>query len=237
MLNIAIVEDDIKTAELLAEFCTRYANETEQAMTHNIFSNGMVFTAQYRPYDIILMDIQMPHMDGLETAKRIRKIDKKAGIIFVTNMAHYAIRGYEVNALDFIVKPVEYYNFAFKLKKAVLAAERSRTSEILITFDRGIRKIDVADIYYVENLRHRVLYHTSEGPFEEYASLSKVEKKLEKHEFVRCNSYYLVNLRHISEIRNASVIVAGKELQMSRAKRKELINELTLFVGKGGCAL
>lgn len=233
MIKIAIVDDDAKNAEQLADFCKKYAAESGKALTHYIYKDGLSFLEQYRPFDIIFMDIEMPLMNGLDTAKKIRKIDEKAIIIFVTIMAQYAIKGYEVNALDFVIKPVNWHSFAFKLKKAVSIAENSQKSEVLISFERNLKRLDVANIYYVENTRHRVLYHTHQGPVEEYTSLAKAEKRLSENRFVRCNNYCLVNLDCVTEIKNMSVVVKGKELPMSRSKKREFINKLTTFIGGG----
>lgn len=161
----------------------------------------------------------------------MRECDEKVVIMFVTNLFHYAIKGYEVGALDFIVKPVNYHSFTFKLKNAFKAARNAQDTLVTITYDRLIKKFDVKDIYYIENVRHKLIYHTADGDFEEYSPLSKAEQKLAPYGFERCNSYYLVNLRHVNEIKNMTVIVGKESLLMSRAKKAEFISKLNTFIG------
>ena len=234
MLEIAVVEDENSIALRLQDFILKFASESGKELKVSIFNNGVDFLEKYRPFDIVFLDIQMPLINGLETAKRLREKDTKAIIIFVTNMSMYAIKGYEVNALDFVVKPVNYEGFKFKLKKGIEVAQKHKKISICINVDRGLRVIDVDTIAYVENIRHRVVYHTKEGPIEEYISLTKAEERLLDRGFVRCNSYYLVNLNYVQEVKGKSVIVEGKELEMSKAKRKEFLGKLTVHLGGGG---
>lgn len=100
--------------------------------------------------DVVFMDIEMPHLDGIETAKKNRQKAPSLGIVFVTNMAQYAIKGYEVNAIDFIVKPVEYFVFTDKLKKAIRFSDRNREKEIIIETDNSVSRLRVSQIVYVE---------------------------------------------------------------------------------------
>jgi len=234
MIRIAIVEDDEKVAGQLMEYCHQFALEAQTEIKPVWYPDGLVLLDAYFPQDIIFLDIEMPYLDGLEVAKKIRQKDTKVIIIFVTNMAQFAIKGYEVNALDFVVKPVNYHNFSFRLKKAFALAEREKMTDVLIRQGREIRKVNIADILYIENLRHRVRYVTRQGEMEEYISLAKVEEKLKGKGFEKCNSCYLVNLAFVQEIKTASIVIEGVTLDMSRSKKKEFISKLTVFLGGGG---
>ena len=147
MLTVAIVEDDLKSAQLLTKYIERYNEEKKEQLTVLHFTNGLNFISEYKANcDIVLMDIEMPHMNGLETAKKLRMRDTHIPLIFITNMAQYAINGYEVQALDFMVKPVEYFNFSLKLDRAVRICKENKISYVYIQSDLGMRKI------YVETL-------------------------------------------------------------------------------------
>ena len=113
MARIAIVEDDPQEAAKLRGYAERYAAESGKPLEITLFSDGEDIVTDYRPeYDIIFLDIQMKRLDGMSAAERIRLLDADVVLIFVTNMAQYAIRGYAVDALDFLLKPVPYFAFS-----------------------------------------------------------------------------------------------------------------------------
>ena len=117
------------------------------------FSDGSEIAEDYSgDYDIILMDIQMKFMDGISAARKIREMDQEVIIIFITNMTNYAIRGYEVDAMDYIVKPVEYFAFSHKLDRAVKRIRKKEKHYISIPMENGVRKMDIAGIYYIESM-------------------------------------------------------------------------------------
>ena len=120
MIRIAIVEDEQLYADQLAEYMDRFMKETGEQIRLTFFRDGEDIAVSYKPeYDIILMDIQMQFMDGMTAAEKIRALDQKVIIMFITNMMQYAIRGYQVDALDYVVKPVSYFSFAQKLQRAI----------------------------------------------------------------------------------------------------------------------
>ena len=109
MIKIAIVEDEAMYAKQLEEFLHQYEAENHEAFDITIYSDGDQIVNKYKSqFDIILMDVEMKFMDGMSAAEEIRKMDSEVVIIFITNMAQYAIRGYAVDALDYVLKPVSY---------------------------------------------------------------------------------------------------------------------------------
>lgn len=235
MLRIAVVEDDPACAAILREHLDRFSRDSGEELRVVCFSDGMDIVEDYRPaWDIIFMDIEMPHLDGMTAAERIRGIDPSVVLIFITNMAQYAIRGYAVDAMDYVLKPVSYYAFALKMKKAVeLIRSRIRAS-ILLPVDGEVRRVPLADILYVEVQSHYLHYHTAQGEYTMTGSLKEVEKQLSGQDFVRCNSCYLVNLRHVTGVRDGAAVVGDAELQISRPKKREFLRRLTDYVGGAG---
>ena len=148
MVRIAIAEDDDTCAGQLQEYLKRYAGESGEEFQISVFPDGLELVESYRPnYDVLLLDIEMPHLDGMEAARRIRQIDPAVIIIFITNMAKYAIKGYEVGALDFVLKPVSYFAFAVKLSKVVSALRARRQVSLVIPDEGGLRKVPADEIY------------------------------------------------------------------------------------------
>lgn len=119
----------------------------------------------------------MPGSDGLTAAREIRNRDDAVAIIFITNMAQYAIHGYEVNAIDFMIKPVGYFNFAQKLGKAMRFLQRRCQRTVLLTGEDGVIRLAASDIRYVEKDRDNLIYHTRQGTFRKRGTM-KAEKEL-----------------------------------------------------------
>ena len=112
MIQIAIVEDEEIYVKQLTEYIRKYQTERGRSIKVTVFGDGEDITENYSGgFDIILMDIQMQFMDGMTAAEKIRQMDQKVIIMFITNMIQYAVRGYEVDAMDYVVKPVEYFLF------------------------------------------------------------------------------------------------------------------------------
>ena len=120
MLKIAVVEDQQEVRDELCRFIRQYAAENSLQVEVVPIEDGAVIAEHYEPgYDIIFMDVEMLGLDGFGAAEKIRAVDADAVLVFVTNMAQYAIKGYEVDALDYVLKPVNYYQFCTKLSRAV----------------------------------------------------------------------------------------------------------------------
>lgn len=231
-MRIAICDDDQESMNLLCAYLDRYRQEENVDFTIVKFNNGIDFISDYTAdYDVVFMDVRMPLMSGMEVAKKLRKLDESVVLIFVTNLAKYAIKGYEVNAFDFIVKPVNYYSFKSKMTRALATAKREKGREILIKTDVGFSKINVCDIYYACVTGRYVTLKTKHGDFEYKKSMKETELMLKGDSFVRCDNSYLVNLAHVTNIDKNDALVAGDKVPVSRAKRKFFVNAFTLFAG------
>ena len=120
MVNLAIVEDEDSYAAQLTEYIERYQRESGNSFKITRFKDGDEIANGYKgEFDVILMDIEMKFMDGMTAAEEIRRLDQDVVIMFITNMTNYAIRGYQVDALDYVLKPVSYFAFSQKLERAL----------------------------------------------------------------------------------------------------------------------
>ncbi len=232
MYHIAIVEDEAAFAAQLQEYLEKYQEEHDVRFKISVFGDGEEILKDYQPlYDIILLDIEMPKVNGMQAAEQIREQDADVTLMFITNMAGYAIKGYEVGALDFVMKPVNYYTFSMKLTRVLKRTRQKARQEILLTLPDGVKKLNVQQIYYVEVQNRMLSYHTDEGVFTMRGTMQSVEQMLRPYAFVKCNHWYIVNLMHVSEVRKNTAIVAGHELEVSRRNRTAFLQALTEYVG------
>lgn len=235
MIRIAIVEDDDACRLQLESHVRRFGRERGEEIEPVLFSDGLSLADEYLPiWDILLLDIEMPRMDGMTAAQKIRALDRDVIIIFITNMAKYAIKGYEVDALDYVLKPVGYFALATKLEKAVRYVRSQAQQFLLVPEDDGLHRVPVRDICYIEVLKHWLYLHTTSGIRTMPGSLNEMEQKLAGKFFVRCNKGYLVNLRHVSLVKSNTVVVGGDELLISRRRKEAFLLAVTDYYGGGG---
>ena len=235
MIRVAIVEDEAEIREQLMGYVQRYTRQYGTAFEVKTFADGLEILEDYRPaYDLILLDIEMKHLDGMETARRIRELDPEVMLVFITNMAQYAIKGYAVGALDYVLKPVPYFAFSQQLQKVEAQLRRRTRHYLAVPVEGGLRRLDTSRIYYIESEGHRVHFYTEEGDFAAPGALKALEEKLADRPFARCNSGYLVNLAQVRAVQQNTVEVGPYELQVSRPKRKSFLAALTDYIGGDG---
>lgn len=234
MINVAICENEAEETKKLTQFLYKYANENGVTFNIRNFENGMRFLETFSSnYDVVFMDIDMPLMNGLETAKKLREKDSSVALIFVTNLAQYAINGYEYNAVDYILKPLNYPSFALKMNRVMTICNKRYRNEICIRTNNGEARFSSNQVIYVEINAHSIIYHTEVGDYNAYGTMKKVEAQFSDNEFVKCNSCYLVNLRYVSKIDGYTVTVGKHELLISRPRRKIFISKLHAYYGGG----
>ena len=232
MAKIAVVEDNTAVREELCGFIAKYAQESGRKLDVTPFADGSQIVEPYRPgFDIIFLDIEMPRLGGMPTAERIRQLDPEVVLIFVTNMAQYAIRGYEVDALDFVLKPVSYYQFSTKLERALQRIQRRRGGQVALQVGGGVQLLDTDDILYLETRDRLLHYHTTADTWSVRGSLQKAEKDLIAYHFARCNQCYLVNLRYVKGVQDDLVLVGEQRLEISRRQRTAFLGALAAYVG------
>lgn len=232
MLKIAIVEDEESYISVLQEYLKKYEEETGEDIEVTVYHDGDEIAAFYRAqFDVILMDIEMKFIDGMTAAEEIRKVDSTVAIIFITNAPQYAIRGYEVGALDYILKPVPYFTFSQKLGRAVEKLKKRERKWITIQVKGGVMRMELSDLYYIESEGHDLIYHTKDGTAVSGSTMKSAEDVLAKMDFFRINKCYLVNLEHVEGIQDKYAVVHGERLLISRPRMKQFMQELTRYWG------
>ena len=230
--NIDIVEDDEGSVRALGSMLARYGKEAGVQFTVRTFADGFAFICDYDgSADVVFMDIEMPNLNGLDAARKLRRVDGSAVLVFITNLAQYAINGYEVDATDFIVKPLAWPSFSLKLKKILHTCARRRAASVRLDTQEGQVVLERGEIYYAESDKHYVTFHTARGNFRVRMSMAEAEAAFKDYNFARCSTSFLVNLARVTRIRRDSVSVGGEELPLSRTKKQSFLDALTLFTG------
>lgn len=235
MLRIAIVEDDIQSARHLHDLIERFGVENNIQIQITHFSDGAKLTGAYcQVWDLLFLDVDMPVMGGFEAAKCIRQADPDVCIVFITNLAQYAIRGYEVDALDYILKPVNYYALSMRMKRILRLLRTRENDALMLKKDGDTVRIPLSHIYYIESFNHELHYHTAEETLAGGGStLSGLEKTLTPCGFVRCHNCYLVNMRYVDGVHSNVLRVMGQELPISRNRRRAVMDALLAYA-RGG---
>lgn len=232
MLRVAVAEDNEGYRNQMKGYLERYSQEHQLDLEYRCFDNGQQLVQEYRPdYDIVLLDIMMPDLDGMTAAEQIRQVDDKVVMIFITQMAQYAIQGYSVGALDYLLKPVQYETFDLKFTRAVDRVRSREGGRITLLLSNGMKRLKTMDIYYVEIQNHTLHYHTREGEYVLRGTLAAAERALESYPFAKCSHWYLVNLAHVTEVNKDVVMVAGTPLDISRRYRASFLSAVTNYVG------
>lgn len=235
MVRIAILEDDSRQVQLLKDYLRRYGEEQQEQFSISCFENGIPFISNYQAnYDIVLMDVEMPYMDGISVAHKLRELDPVTVLIFITNLAQNACKGYEVDAMDYLVKPVPYSIFALRMKKALRRVSRQAQWQMFPTED-GMMRIRYSEIQYVESQDHWMVFHTTDGEHRIRSTMAKMEELLLAHHFSRASRFFLLNLAHVEAVGTNDVTVAGNRISLGRLYKKQFLNDLTIFLGERVC--
>lgn len=232
MYSLAIVEDNIEFIETLKQYIDRYSKEHKIDFNLHIFLDGDEIVSEYEAkYDIIFLDIEMKRLDGMSAAKKIRKFDEDVIIIFITNMAKYAINGYSVGAFNFLLKPLPYFAFSQELSKSIERLKGKVHKSILVPTKDAIIRVNCKEITYIESSGHNLVINTKDHQFNMRGTLKKMEEDLTDFHFFRCNNGYLVNLAYVSGAKHDDVIVGNARLKISRPRKKKFMEALTNYIG------
>ena len=230
--QVAILEDDSKHAETLSKYLSRFASENsfDVDITH-FFSAVEAIETFKGQYDLLFLDIQMPGMSGMDFAKEIRQKDPFVMIIFVTSLSQFALEGYEVQATDYLLKPLSYPEFSIKMKRAFHKLPEKEESVIRFNGQNGIFVIPVRDVLYCETEGHSVIYHTASEDYRKRQPMRETERELQEFSFLRINSCYLVATKEIVGMENHFLILRnGERLLVSRPR----LQAVTAFLKNEG---
>ena len=231
-MKVAIIEDNQEALDYYLKYINRYQKEEKVKIELFTYENGTDLLKDYnKDFHVIFLDIGLPIMNGLEVANKIREVDESVLIVFVTNLPQYAIEGYKVNALDFLLKPVTYSDFQIEMKKIERNLKLKKKNYLVLNLKGIVHKIPFSSIIYVEIIHHDIVIHTDSNDYKFRGSLKSIEENLDMQLFSRCNNCYLVNLNYVESIdKNIVILTNNKELLISRNRRKPFLDDFTVFL-------
>lgn len=233
MIRTLIVEDEPAEAERLMKFVRRYGDARDELFQVTWIKSAMDMLSDKGHYDLVLLDIDLPGISGMEAAQLLRVYDETTPIIFVTNLAKYAVKGYDVGATGFIVKPVSWGNLSMSLDRALRSIRQNVGRSVIVPTEDGSRVVPFAQVVFVEVTGHRLTYHLEDGStLEARGSLGQLEGELAGAPVIRVSKSCLVNMDKIVLVRPQSVQMAtGEVLSVSRARKREVMDAVTDHLG------
>ena len=230
----AIIEDDPEYASYLEECLSRYGREHGCAFQIRSYRRAEAFLESVQGlYDLVFMDVELGDgwMNGIEAARALRAKGSMAMLFFITNMPQYAPSGYDVDAIDYCIKPINYRSLSVKLDKALrILASRSGVP-VKIRVKDGLRVVSSADIHYIEVMGHDLMFHTENEVITSYGGLKEREEDLRDQDFARCSASVLVNLRYVNGLFGDEVSVGSERIRIGRTRKKEFMTRLNKYLG------
>ena len=232
-INIAVVEDSADDLNNCLSLLDTYSKEKNVLFDIQTFESGDAFLMRFKSqYDFIILDINLSAMNGIDVARTIRTKDEEVVIMFATNLAKYATKGYEVDAVDFVLKPLTYASFYLRLERVMKRLNKKPDSFLVVPSDGGFSKINVAEVLYVEVISHDIIFHMSSGDkITTSGTLKKYEEKLKGLWFIRCNSCYLVNAHRIKRVEKLDIQLVNDEIiAISHPKKKSFMESFKKYI-------
>lgn len=227
MNSLAICEDDSYMLEKLQKIAELYVKKRNLHTNIRVFLSGEDLMKEPFSYDILLLDLKLPGIDGIEVAKRF---GGRSQIIFVTAYKEYALNAFDVGAVHYLVKPVTKEKLFLALDRATERIVRAEPRTIVLTGNGNLKKISIDHILCCEVYDHQVCIHTADGDYEYTGSLDSLEEKLDAR-FFRCHRSFLVNIQHIvRQEKGMAVVAGGHKVMVSRRRQQELMRRLLSFL-------
>jgi two-component system response regulator LytT len=220
MFSVAVCDDEVIFAEHIAAICNNILKEhfkKEEAFSVHLFSNGYDLIAKHGNsiwYDIIFLDILMDQIDGITVAANIRKKDKNVKIVFLTSSIEFALKGYEVQAYQYLMKSFNESNERKQLEIIMdqIISEKNKGKWFFFKDGTGFRRISTDNILYFEISGRKTAIHTTNGKIILNEKLSEISKQLDKEQFIQCHQSYIVNFKYAVEIQRYKLFLTNEEM-------------------------
>ena len=226
MLTIAVCEDETYFSHHITDLVRQYLADKNTEMSIETYASGEELLKGNGNPDILLMDIELPGLNGMEIVEYLRERGCRGQVIFITAYKEYVFQAFDVDAVHYILKPVEKEKFFWVLDKAARRAGMDRSEVLLLMKNNVNTKIYIKDILYCEVYDHKIFIESTHGRFSYTGTLDSLEQQL-NGDFFRCHRSYIVNMSHVLD-RNGQVVTmaGGSRVFVSRRKKREFEQKL-----------
>lgn len=233
MITAAIVDDDPNIRETLQAALITDTQKRRIPVQLSVCASGSEFLKlPQEKWDLVLMDVEMPGQNGIETARQLRRVNDRAAIIFITNYIQYALEGYEVQAFRYLLKPIDAAQFEQVVGTALDEIHHRQTAYLQLKGRSEIIRLAIDELIYAETERGHLLLHTPCKVLECYSTMEKLEQELKQEAFFRCHSSFLVALEAVRQIEKQDVVLKdGTRVPVSKNRKKGMKQALTNFWG------
>lgn len=222
LISIAICDDEMITCLDIQKKVHSILGESGTEHIIKCFYSGEKLLSSEERFDIIFLDIKMDNLNGIETAKKLREDSCDSILIFVTSAPEYVYKAFDLEAFNYILKPIDTCKLEDVLKRAVNKILVPNEKFIIISQNRKLLKLKLSHIMYFEIMRRVIKAHTKSGTYEFYEQLSMLEEKLSNDSFFRCHRSFLINLEYVASFEKSEIILEnGEKIPISKRKFEE----------------
>ena len=233
MIKVYVVEDQEKWRQEIDKHLKMYSAEKNILFEISYFTSGEAFLSQYQDdADLVFLDIGLPNMNGIDVARAIRKKNDHLCLVFLTELSQFAIQGYEVNAYDYLVKPMKYDLFVVKMERILNHLKLTTKKYFTIKDGTGIHRVIFDDILYMESQKHYVYFHCVDDVYRMRTSLDDIQDDFLESGFSKVNRSIIVNLAKVIDYSNNDIHIQDEVLPLSRVYKSNFLKDLSQFVGK-----
>lgn len=230
MIKIAVCDDEAAMCEQIQQMTAQVLGRGREPFEMIHYLNPQDLLADPSHLDLLFLDIQMPGVNGVELARRLRARGSDCAIIFVTVLEDRMLDAFEVEAVDYLCKPVDPERLERTLKRVLKRWKDTAEKSLFIQTKTWSRNVKVRDIYYCEVINRKIYLHTESGVIEYYGRLKETERQLGSS-FIKCHRSYLVNLHHLQEYRDGTITLEnGARVPVSRNQQQALMEGMMQYM-------
>lgn len=230
MIKIAICDDEKTMCEYLKQKVSEILKQWDIVFSIICYTDALECFQSCLAFDLMFLDIQMPNLNGIELAKKLRKQSVKCELIFVTILKEYVLYAFEVEAADYIYKPIELHHLEKALKRVIKRLEKQYKKCIFVQTKNYCKTIYLEEIYYIEVINRKIYVYTQNGIIEYYGKLQEVQNQLDER-FIKCHRSYIINIDYLNHYENGMIQMKnGSTVPVSRLRQKELIDTVFQYI-------